>query len=71
MVYWEDIPSDEKYLSPFHPKPTNSSSTDLRIEQFLTFEPDGGGWSKFYMVTCLGGASYGFSTPYNRKTISE
>jgi hypothetical protein len=35
MVYWEDIPSDNKWISPF-----KQSS----ITQYLTFEPDGGGW---------------------------
>lgn len=44
MVYWEDILSDQNYLSPFHPKPPRDGTTDLGIEQFLTFEPDGGGW---------------------------
>ena len=33
MVYWQDIPSDHAYKSPFTPKE----------EKYLTFEPDGGG----------------------------
>jgi len=36
MVYWEDIPSDSKHISPFKRK---SGPT-----QYLTFEPDQGGW---------------------------
>lgn len=35
MVYWEDIPSDEKFVSPFRQSNT----------QYLTFEPDAGGWN--------------------------
>jgi hypothetical protein len=37
MVYWEDIPSDERFASPFH---QSNGPT-----QYLTFEPDGGGWN--------------------------
>ena len=33
MVYWQNIPSDHQYKSPFFPKE----------EKYLTFEPDGGG----------------------------
>lgn len=36
MVYWEDIPSDAAHISPF--KRTSGP------KQYLTFEPDGGGW---------------------------
>lgn len=52
MVYWEDIPSDEQYLSPFHPEANKdeTGSTELRIDQFLTFEPDGGGWNNIRMA---------------------
>jgi hypothetical protein len=35
MVYWEDIPSDNKHVSPFQ-KPN--------MAQYLSFEPDAGGW---------------------------
>jgi hypothetical protein len=35
MVYWEDIPSDNKWISPFKQQ---------SMTQYLTFEPDGGGW---------------------------
>ena len=38
MVYWQDIPSDAKYMSPYKqrtgPEP-----------KYLTFEPDQGGWN--------------------------
>jgi hypothetical protein len=40
MVYWQDIPSDQTYKSPFQP-------TD-KI-QYMTFEPDGGGWNNIRM----------------------
>lgn len=33
MVYWEDIPSDSKYVSPFY---------EAGNEKYMTFEPDGG-----------------------------
>lgn len=41
MVYWSDIPSDSKHVSPFKRKngPT----------QYLTFEPDQGGWNNIRM----------------------
>jgi len=39
MVYWEDIPSDAKWSSPFHPNHRNGPP------QYLTFEPDAGGWN--------------------------
>ena len=35
MVYWEDIPSDNKYVSPFK---------QTEFKQYLSFEPDDGGW---------------------------
>ena len=35
MVYWEDIPTDNKWISPFK---------QSKVTQYLTFEPDGGGW---------------------------
>ncbi|CAB9499428.1 GDP-fucose protein O-fucosyltransferase [Seminavis robusta] len=40
MVYWEDIPSDAKYISPFKSKDET---------QYLTFEPDEGGWNNIRM----------------------
>lgn len=41
MVFWEDIPTDSKYKSPF-----------LRDDrpQYLTFEPDHGGWNNIRMA---------------------
>jgi hypothetical protein len=41
MVYWRDIPEDNGWTSPFY-KP------DTR--QYLTFEPDGGGWYVFFLL---------------------
>jgi hypothetical protein len=38
MVYWEDIDSDNAYLSPFM-KP------DTERKQYMTFESDHGGWN--------------------------
>jgi hypothetical protein len=41
MVYWQDIPSDSRWVSPFqHPNEI----------KFLTFEPDGGGWNNIRMA---------------------
>ena len=43
MVYWSDIPSDSSFASPF------KKASDLRgkktTTQYITFEPDGGGWN--------------------------
>lgn len=36
MVYWQDIPSDSHHTSPFKRKEGP--------KQYLTFEPDQGGW---------------------------
>jgi hypothetical protein len=38
MVYWEDIESDNKYVSPFMPK-------EAGRRQYMTFESDHGGWN--------------------------
>ena len=35
MIYWHDIPSDQRYVSPLHAKRGEQ-------RQYLTFEPDGG-----------------------------
>ncbi|CAB9502629.1 GDP-fucose protein O-fucosyltransferase [Seminavis robusta] len=40
MVYWEDIPSDASFVSPFKRKDKT---------QYLTFEPDDGGWNNIRM----------------------
>lgn len=39
MIYWQDIPSDAAFTSPFHNKAIGEPV------QYLTFEPDGGGWN--------------------------
>jgi len=44
MVYWHDIPSDSKFVSPF--KKTNEKAG----RQYLTFDPDGGGWNNIRMA---------------------
>ncbi|KAL3913639.1 MAG: hypothetical protein SGILL_006408, partial [Bacillariaceae sp.] len=38
MVYWEDIPQDAQYMSPFHRKKRQGGK--MSLTQFLTFEPD-------------------------------
>jgi hypothetical protein len=49
MVYWEDIPQDAQYISPFHIKKRGHGST-MSMSQFLTFEPDEGGWNNIRMA---------------------
>jgi hypothetical protein len=41
MVYWQDIPEDAKWVSPFK---------DPSETKYLTFEPDGGGWNNIRMA---------------------
>ena len=41
MVYWRDIPSDAAYVSPFKRR--------TGPKQYLTFEPDQGGWNNIRM----------------------
>jgi hypothetical protein len=44
MVYWEDIPSDSQFISPFYKSegPT----------QYFTFEADSAGWNNVRYVHC-------------------
>ncbi len=46
MVYWSDVPSDAKYVSPF--KKNNDANNGPT--QYMTFEPDGGGWNNIRMA---------------------
>lgn len=52
MVYWEDIPKDALHLSPFHPEHPEFKKEGgvQQITQFLTFEPDAGGWNNIRMA---------------------
>ena len=52
MVYWEDILSDNKYTSPFHPQQQHPKGEDGQtdISQYMTFEPDQGGWNNIQMA---------------------
>lgn len=47
MIYWSDIKSDAEYVSPFkkHNDAKKGSAT-----QYMTFEPDGGGWNNIRMA---------------------
>lgn len=57
MVYWEDIPADSEWISPFHPIRTSSTQGQGGVsggqqweEKYLTFEPDKGGWNNIRMA---------------------
>ena len=43
LVYWEDIPSDAKHVSPF------KAIAGVEHTRYLTFEPDLGGWNNIRM----------------------
>lgn len=50
MVYWQDIPTDSLYASPFFDKEkTNKDNGNNNRRKYLTFEPDGGGWNNIRM----------------------
>ena len=55
MVYWNDIPSDSNFVSPFHPSriPRDANSdidnNEEEEEKFLSFEPDRAGWNNMRM----------------------
>jgi len=44
MVYWSDVPSDALYVSPLKHKQKGQR------RQYMTFEPDGGGWNNIRMA---------------------
>ena len=46
FVYWQDIPHDSLHISPFHRKRKGHTSR----EEYLTFEPDKGGWNNIRMA---------------------
>lgn len=46
FVYWQDIPEDNRHVSPFHRKRKGHISKD----EYLTFEPDHGGWNNIRMA---------------------
>ena len=50
MVYWEDIPEDALHVSPFHHTNQQLDDDTIPITQFLTFEPDAGGWNNIRMA---------------------
>ena len=52
MKYWKDIPNDADHISPFHQTLTlGGQQNNHRLgRQFMTFEPDQGGWKDIRMV---------------------
>jgi len=49
LVYWEDIPTDSDFVSPFY---------EHGHEKYLTFEPDGGGWNNIRCVATFYGLPF-------------
>jgi GDP-fucose protein O-fucosyltransferase len=49
MVYWQHIPSDALYVSPFRRHKGLQNQIDDN-PQYMTFEPDGGGWNNIRMA---------------------
>ena len=50
MVYWQKIPSDNKYQSPFFRKNELIRTTNCGNEMYMTFEPDEGGFNNIRMA---------------------
>jgi hypothetical protein len=49
LLYIIDIPSDARFVSPFHRTKTKSKGQQQQ-QQYMTFEPDGGGWNNIRMA---------------------
>lgn len=51
-VYWRDIPVDALHVSPFHRqrRRNNQTEDDNEWEEYLTFEPDEGGFNNIRMA---------------------
>lgn len=47
FVYWQDIPADNRHVSPFHRQRKHGSHA---AEEYLTFEPDNGGFNNIRMA---------------------
>lgn len=47
FVYWQDIPADSRHVSPFHRKRKGGNNNK---DEYLTFEPDHGGWNNIRMA---------------------
>ena len=60
MVYWRDIPQDSNYMSPFKHRKNNGPV------QYMTFEPDGGGWNNIRCV-CMYEIRFFILLSYNLK----
>ena len=49
MIYWKDIPNDADHISPFHSQ-LGKTGPESSSKQFMTFEPDQGGWNNIRMA---------------------